>query len=418
VDALITLLGSELHTLVAWMGAQLMETTIPCSHCLINQINPHTFPLKQLEDSFSAGILEVPCVHSNPPVLVSLHELAPDVSLVRIPVVNWESLEVIDKLGSGAYADVFKAKDIHTGKLLAVKKLLHTNNLRDFRQEVKFMSEMKHDNLVGLIHICFSPPSINTEFMNQGTLTHFLKDISNDYSWEMCLSIARDVARGMAYLHSNKKIHLDLKSPNVLLNRNEDGSIVAKVADFGLSRNLGPTIGGRLCDNPTWLAPEIMKNEEYTEKADVYSYGIILFELLTREFPFSEYRLLFLVEVAVLEGNRPPVPIYCPPFFRTLMKQCWQEDSTKRPFFPEIIKILETKSSHITSLRTKGKYKFSDFTINSNEIIFRDEEDLAAAAIVMNDGFSLQQCTHNGSKVALPQQFLERECETLPFSSK
>jgi len=104
---------------------------------------------------------------------------------------------------------------------------------------------MRHPNLVKLVHICLQPLSINTEFCSQGTLTQFLKDLTNGYNWAMCLTFALQIAQGMAFLHKNKKIHLDLKSPNILLTKDESGEIVAKVADFGLSRNLGPTIGGR-----------------------------------------------------------------------------------------------------------------------------------------------------------------------------
>jgi serine/threonine protein kinase len=93
-----------------------------------------------------------------------------------------------------------------------------------------------------------------------------------------------------------------------------DGRIMAKVADFGTARSLAPTIAGRTVDNPIWLAPEVMRNEEYTEKADVYSYGIILYEIYTRKFPFGK-KTRFQIELEVVDGKRPDLPEDCPPFY-------------------------------------------------------------------------------------------------------
>ena len=104
----------------------------------------------------------------------------------------------------------------------------------------------------------------------------------------------------------------------IQLGRRND-RLVAKVADFGTSRSLAPTIGGRMVDNPIWLAPEVMRNEEYTEKADVYSFGIILFELYARAFPFGR-KTRFQIELDVVAGLRPDLPADCPPAWAALTK--------------------------------------------------------------------------------------------------
>eukprot|EP01089_Gocevia_fonbrunei_P003420 TRINITY_DN13381_c0_g1_i1.p1 TRINITY_DN13381_c0_g1~~TRINITY_DN13381_c0_g1_i1.p1 ORF type:complete len:113 (+),score=24.46 TRINITY_DN13381_c0_g1_i1:81-419(+) len=100
--------------------------------------------------------------------------------------------------------------------------------------------------------------------MDKGNLHTFLANKQNATSWDLIIKICEDIARGMAFLHDKSKIHRDLKSPNVLLAGGAvPGSIIAKIADFGLSRSVATTIGGRGVDNPVWLAPEVMKNEEY-----------------------------------------------------------------------------------------------------------------------------------------------------------
>ena len=169
----------------------------------------------------------------------------------------------------------------------------------------------------------------------------------------------------MNFLHTAvpKIIHRDLKSPNILLANNHVDSnqdIVAKVADFGLSSSIFHTATGREVFNPMWLAPEMMTKgqPEYTEKADIYSYAIILWELITRAIPFEEYNYTFhsLLEEDIINRQlRPTIPSHTPPLYAKLITDCWQANPQKRPSFTEILKKLSTIQLELAPELTKKK---------------------------------------------------------------
>ena len=159
------------------------------------------------------------------------------------------------------------------------------------------------------------------------------------------LLMARQIARAMQYLHSRNLIHRDLKSLNLLVNTRFE----IKICDFGLSRvidknqpmtsNIGTV---------AWIAPEIFSNKKlYTEKADVYSYGIILWELLTRQMPFAEAEA-FTIPVLVTKGKRPTLPKKVPKDYGKLMEKCWHQKGEKRPSFDEIVLRLEEQWTEAT----------------------------------------------------------------------
>jgi Protein tyrosine and serine/threonine kinase len=156
----------------------------------------------------------------------------------------------------------------------------------------------------------------------------------------------------MRYLHNATPplIHRDLKSPNTLLaSTDSDAVVCAKVADFGLSQVSVLKARGRTVHNPAWLAPEVfVETNEYTHKVDVYSYGVLLWELASLHYslPFAEYKERFafdyeMEDSIVHESLRPTVPADCPPLYRRLMEECWQHDPELRPEFDDILHRLE-----------------------------------------------------------------------------
>jgi len=265
----------------------------------------------------------------------------------------------------------------------------------------------------------------------------------------MILKIAKDLAEGVGYLHSQSVIHRDLKSPNCLLAQCEEDNISVKVADFGLSDSIiniaeetkqaaeqkrsciiesgtddellellmdakekgnlreeivqiGAFLSQQLLDsqlsektkrentstgkrsregskdstdipkgkgkenetetftelspreernkgkssrrkilNPIWQAPEMLRNEEYDEKVDIYSYGVILYEIFARKNYFSEKPQLFKIEDAVLRGERPSIDEPCLPEYVEMMQRCWSQEPKQRPSFPEIIERID-----------------------------------------------------------------------------
>lgn len=138
-----------------------------------------------------------------------------------------------------------------------------------------------------------------------------------------------------------------MKSPNVLVvSRDENDPIIAKVADFGLSRLASGSHSGREVYNPYWLAPEIMAEKEYDDKSDVYSFAIILWELLSRLHPFSEYdeqykkAPMVKLEKDIVKGLRPTIPSDAPPYLSELILQCWRVEPSERPSFQQIVSLL------------------------------------------------------------------------------
>ena len=199
-------------------------------------------------------------------------------------------------------------------------------------------------------------PFLVTEFLERGSLFHVLQN-SPDIVWRQKLQFAHDTALGMQHLHSLGSIHRDLKSGNLLVTK----GFRIKVADFGTAR-LAKAVGAggaavatsRAADeqsNPLlttlvgtalWMAPEILFKQPYSQKADVYSYGIVLFEILTQSLPWNELPSKFMVnhlDAALREGRRPAIGShFCGPGFRELMERCWAQDPAERPSFDEVVK--------------------------------------------------------------------------------
>jgi serine/threonine protein kinase len=280
-------------------------------------------------------------------------------------------------IGQGASAVVYQG--VYKGSVVAIKKLkvsdpegsdmLSDVNVssafREFRRECWIMTGLEHPNIVGLKGLCMDPLCLVTEYLPHGNLFDFLhSDVTFD--WTLRLKIAMDIAAGMEFLHSSTPpiIHRDLKSPNILLKSLEAKSpAVAKVADFGLS-GLEHTLTGQPIQNPVWLAPEILSGEEFTVQSDVYAFGIILWELLTRENFFGEITFMTALEDKVKAGERPPIPDDCLPPYAKLIEDCWANDISRRPSFEEIARRLLHMSE--TKIPTVVKIQYSPGNSTTN----------------------------------------------------
>ena len=160
------------------------------------------------------------------------------------------------------------------------------------------------------------------------------------WPWQLVKRVASGAARGMAYLHHGNPpvLHRDLKSANLLL----DDSYTAKVCDFGLSRLKAQTrsMTGN-CGTVQWMAPEVLANMSYDEKADVFSYGIILWELLSRQCPYEGMTAIQCALAVLNRDKRPEIPKWCPPSFHALIKACVKKDPAERPSFSQVILALD-----------------------------------------------------------------------------
>ena len=184
-----------------------------------------------------------------------------------------------------------------------------------------------------------------SEFCARGDLFALLADRARtpdaEFNWQRRLSLALDGARGLAFLHGQGVIHRDLKSLNLLLT--EDWRL--KIADFGLSRFKAASSAAVLtgqCGSFHWMAPEIMNGHAYTEKADVFSFGVIMWELATRKPPYYGIDGQVVSQRVVKEGLRPKISQRdAPGPFLDLMRRCWDDNPDNRPYFGEIMRELE-----------------------------------------------------------------------------
>jgi serine/threonine protein kinase len=263
-------------------------------------------------------------------------------------LIEWSDLEIISQVGAGAFAEVHEA--LRAGERVAVKKMLtqtlDEKNLKEFQDEVVLMASFHSSFIVGLYGACFKPPNLcmAMEFLPGGNLNNLLYDKSQEISWEKRWRFACDAAVGMNYLHSRNPpvLHRDLKSGNLLLS--EDGKV--KITDFGLSREL--TSKGGIQEETfqggtdRWTAPEICNGEAYTEASDVFSFGIILYEIAARVLPFPD-SLPEEVRKLWQASKRPTIPDDVPPDFERLIKMCWEQSPYSRPSFKEIVSYLRRK---------------------------------------------------------------------------
>ncbi|CAN4095470.1 unnamed protein product [Withania somnifera] len=211
---------------------------------------------------------------------------------------------------------------------------------RDFAQEVYILRKVHHKNVVQFIGACTKPPRlcIITGFMCGGSLYNFLHKKKGFFRLPALLKVAIDVSKGMSYLHQSKIIHRDLKTANLLMDENQ----VVKVADFGVAR-VQVQSGVMTAETGTyrWMAPEVIGHRPYDRKADVFSFGIVLWELLTGKLPYEFLTPLQAAVAVVQKGLRPTIPTHTHPMLVELLEKCWQQDPGLRPEFSEILDILQ-----------------------------------------------------------------------------
>ncbi|CAN1165678.1 Serine/threonine/tyrosine-protein kinase HT1 [Linum perenne] len=252
-----------------------------------------------------------------------------------------------NKFASGAHSRIYRG--IYKQRAVAVKMVRIPNQKEEtrslleqqFKCEVALLSRLYHPNIVQFIAACKKPPvyCIITEYMSQGTLRMYLnKKEPYSLSTETVLRLALDISRGMEYLHSQGVIHRDLKSNNLLLN----DEMRVKVADFGtscLETQCQETKGNK--GTYRWMAPEMIKEKPYTRKVDVYSFGIVLWELTTALLPFQGMTPVQAAFAVAEKKERPPLPASCQPALAHLIRCCWAANPSKRPDFSDIVCALE-----------------------------------------------------------------------------
>jgi len=224
---------------------------------------------------------------------------------------------------------------------VAVKEFTNQDiQTTDFIRESEIHAKLRHPNVVQLLAICL-PPNMCTisEFMAKGSLADVLQLKSPQFTWKRKIQALHDIAKGMDYLQKSKIIHRDLKSQNCLIDKNW----TSKIADFGTSKLVGEvnaTATAYVPRTAQWSAPEVITHGEYSEKSDVYSYGVIMWECFTGEIPYDGM-FAFQVEDRTVRGSRLTIPVGCEAWFESLMQECWSADVNARPSFETIITAVE-----------------------------------------------------------------------------
>lgn len=271
--------------------------------------------------------------------------------------INYSDLTLGRMIGEGAFGKVYEGK--WRGKGVAVKVLvcqdLRSDILHEFQSEVEIMSVLRHPNICRLLGACMDPPNraLVVELMQRGSLWGVLRTHRKTLTMDQRTRFIYDTAKGMAYLHHFERpiLHRDLKSPNLLVDKNYN----IKLSDFGLARVKAhvQTMTGN-CGTVQWMAPEVLGNQKYTEKADVFSFGIVIWEIMTGECPYDGMSQI-QAALGVLNRNlRPNIPRDCPPFFSRLMKACWNRQPELRPSFPHIVSAFRTYQSSLSETRASS----------------------------------------------------------------
>ncbi|XP_050514638.1 mitogen-activated protein kinase kinase kinase 13-A isoform X3 [Diabrotica virgifera virgifera] len=256
--------------------------------------------------------------------------------------IPFDQITDLKFLGSGGQGAVFSGT--LNNVQVAVKKV---SDLKD--TDIRNLRKLNHPNVVKFKGVCTQEPScycIVMEFCPYGPLFDLLKKQKNIVTINRVVSWAKQIANGMHYLHSHKIIHRDLKSPNVLIGEGE----VIKISDFGTSRTWnGVSEKMTFAGTVAWMAPEAIQELACSEKVDIWSYGVVLWELITCEVPYdgmNQGAIMYSVGSGKLI---PPIPSTCPDGFKLIMQMCWKFNPKERPNFKLICNHLEIASVDIFS---------------------------------------------------------------------
>ncbi|KAL4317179.1 hypothetical protein AHAS_Ahas05G0200400 [Arachis hypogaea] len=277
--------------------------------------------------------------------------------------IDLRKLNMGEAFAQGAFGKLYRGT--YNGEDVAIKILERPENdlskaqlmEQQFQQEVMMLATLKHPNIVRFIGACRKPMvwCIVTEYAKGGSVRQSLMKRQNrSVPLKLAVKQALDVARGMAYVHGLGLIHRDLKSDNLLI----FGDKSIKIADFGVAR-IEVQTEGMTPETGTyrWMAPEMIQHRPYTQKVDVYSFGIVLWELITGMLPFQNMTAVQAAFAVVNKNVRPIIPNDCLPVLRDIMTRCWDPNPDVRPPFAEIVGMLENAETEIMTTVRKARFR-------------------------------------------------------------
>lgn len=221
---------------------------------------------------------------------------------------------------------------------VAVKELFLSLNddriINDLKSEISILRRVNHPYIIRFYGICRNYNSIF--FVTEeckSSLSDLLYSSKKPFDSTFYTKIAEQISEGCSFLHNLKIIHRDLKPGNILLDEYND----VKICDFGISKTLNDSLMTGMIGTPCYMSPELMKNglTHYDEKVDVYSFGMILWEMFYLTVPFFNLNP-FQISLRYSEGERPIIKNNCPKNLSLLIKKCWSQEPKDRPSFIEI----------------------------------------------------------------------------------
>ncbi|KAL9235670.1 hypothetical protein vseg_010411 [Gypsophila vaccaria] len=281
-----------------------------------------------------------------------------------LQIIKSADIEELRELGSGTYGTVYHGN--WRGSDVAVKRIKKScfsgrsseqeRLTRDFWREAQILSRLHHPNVVAFYGVVPNESGETlatvTEFMVNGSLWNILLKKDGSLDSRRKLIIAMDAAFGMEYLHSKNIVHFDLKCDNLLVDMRDLQRPICKVGDFGLSRIKRNTlVSGGVRGTLPWMAPELLNgsSNKVSEKVDVFSFGIAMWEILTGEEPYANMHCGAIIGGILKNTLRPPIPERCDPDWRNLMEQCWSAEPDMRPSFTEVTNRLRLMSAAVQS---------------------------------------------------------------------
>ncbi|XP_061547628.1 mitogen-activated protein kinase kinase kinase 13 isoform X2 [Phycodurus eques] len=262
--------------------------------------------------------------------------------------VPFEEISELQWLGSGAQGAVFLGK--FRSEEVAIKKVREQKET-----DIKHLRKLKHPNIISFKGVCTQAPCycIIMEYCAQGQLYEVLR-AGRKVTPRLLVDWASGIASGMNYLHLHKIIHRDLKSPNVLVTHNDS----VKISDFGTSKELSDkSTKMSFAGTVAWMAPEVIRNEPVSEKVDIWSFGVVLWELLTGEIPYKDVDSSAIIWGVGSNSLHLPVPSTCPDGFKILMKQTWQGKPRNRPSFRQILLHLDIAAADVLGAPQETYFK-------------------------------------------------------------
>lgn len=332
----------------------------------------------------------------------------------------------MERIGAGFFSEVFKVRHRVTGDVMVLKMNKLLSNRHNMLREVELMNRLHHPNILSYYGVCVNEGQVHalTEYINGGSLDALIGNHAVLLSWATRVSLALDVARGMAYLHSKGVFHRDLTSKNVLIKHTEEGGehkLTAVIADFGLAAPIPheKCVRLRQVGSPYWMAPEVIRGDWYDHRVDVFSFGIIVCELIARcdadpdILPRTHnFGVHYLDFYQMCQQD-------CPAAFLQMAFLCCQIDPASRPTFEELTTKLESLLHQLSTpphrhlprkIKVCHRRSLSDDTF----LLLRNQM-LEAGCLSSSPGAAHPVTTLADSTPVTPQEIVEKMSAADPY---